>query len=309
MKRLIWPGLCLGRVVPVVLVLAGCLAAWQPARAGNFQIFPGRLVFDGRGGAQAITVVNSEQAPAVIKTGLVDLVMTPAGGLARMEAIGDQAELRDVAARVRSAKPLLTVAPQQMTVGPKGDRVVRVRAAPASLPPGEYRSHLTITSLPASDDGGQPVQPEGGYVAPELKFALTMTIPVIVRVGPRDARVELARPRLTSVDLPAAAPASAAPGEGAGAAKEKVSVLQLDLVRRGASSVYGMVEIRPVKARKKDPPLGLLMGTAVYPEVESRSIAVNLNRAPTSGERFLISFWDQEVPAKKPLAQIEFQAP
>jgi len=300
MNRWIWPGLSFGRGLLVALVVAGSLGAWQPVQAGNFQMFPGRLVFDKGSGVQTVTVINSEQSPSVIKTSLEQLIMTPAGGLARLGEIGDRADLQEIAARVRSARPLLTVAPQQMAAAPQGVRVIRVRAAPASLPPGEYRSHLAITSLPISDDGGAPDQADRGQVRTAINFALTITIPVIVRIGPRDARAELARPRLTTVDLSSATGA---------AGSVKAPALEVDLVRRGSSSIYGSVEVRSANAGKKDPPMGQLKGTAVYPEIESRPVTVNLERAPKSGERLLISFWDQERVGKKPLAQVEYQVP
>ena len=300
MKRLFWPGLSRGPVLLAALFVAGALGALQPARAGNFQMFPGRLVFDGGSKVQTVTVINSEPSPAVIKTSLDDLIMTPEGTLARLGSIGSQTQYAEIAARLRSAKALLTVAPQQAVAAPRGVRVIRVRATTASLPPGEYRSHLAITSLPSmSADGASPDQSADGQVGAQVKFVLTMTIPVIVRVGPRDARAELVRPRLTTVDAPAA---TGKPGE-------KAPALLVDLVRRGSSSIFGSVEVRAAKAGKKDPPLGQLRGTAVYPEIESRPVTVNLKRVPQSGERLVISFWDQEKPGKKPLAQVEYQVP
>jgi len=300
MKRSIWPGLRLGRVLLVVLAAAGSLSAWQPARAGSFQMFPGRLVFDGRGGVQTVTVINSEREPVTVTTALADYTMTPDGGLANLDAIGQRADLREIAARVRSARQALTVAPQRTAVAAQGFHVIRVRADTSALPPGEYRSHLRITSLPVMDDGvGSSDEVAENQPVTDLKIALTMTMPVIVRIGPRDARADLIRPRLTSVDASSAA----------GGAVEKAPALEIDLVRRGSSSVYGTVEVRSASAGKKDPPLGQIRGTAVYPEVESRSVTVNLKRAPQSGERLLISFWDQEKVAKKPLAQVEFQVP
>ena len=133
----------------------------------------------------------------------------------------------------------------------------------------------------------------------QLSVALQMVVPIIVRVGPRDARAELLRPRLKDVVLPA----------HSGAAKQKGSALEVDLARRGTSSIYGSVEVRPAGASRKDPPLGQLKGVAVYPEIESRPVTVSLKRVPPPGERLLISFWDQEKLSKRPLAQVEYQVP
>jgi len=116
-------------------------------------MFPGRLVFDGRGGVQTVTVINSEREPVTVTTALADYTMTPDGGLANLDAIGQRADLREIAARVRSARQALTVAPQRTAVAAQGFHVIRVRADTSALPPGEYRSHLRITSLPVMDDG------------------------------------------------------------------------------------------------------------------------------------------------------------
>lgn len=296
-----WPGHRLRRTLQILLLAAASLIASQAAKAGNFQIFPGRLVFDRVGGIQTVTIINSERAPSNFETSIDDYVMTPSGSITPLASIAPGSELAPVAARVRSAKSFLMVAPARMTVGPLGAQQLRVRANPGQLPPGEYRSHLQIKSPPLASPAAQSADDSGAGSGPRVKiqFALQMTIPLIVRVGPRDARAELLRPRMKQVVIPATADKP----------EEKAAELEVDVVRRGASSVFGNVEVRVAGANPKEPPLGELKWVGVYPEIESRPAEVMLKRPPQSGERLVISYWDQEKIAKKPLAQIEYQVP
>jgi P pilus assembly chaperone PapD len=289
------------RSLLTIIIAAGSLLATQSAQAGNFQIFPGRLIFGPGGGVQIVTVLNSEKAAADFEMSIDDYVMTPAGEIVPLGSIADNSDLKPVAARIRSAKSLLMVGPRRMTIAALAGQQLRIRANPGQLAPGEYRSHLQIKSLPLRTSAVSSPDNAGtaSGLQMQFQFALQMTIPLIVRVGPRDARAELLHPQMKQITLPATADKP----------EQMAAALQLDVARRGASSVFGNVEVRVAGANPKEPPLGELKWLGVYPEIESRPATVMLKRTPQSGERLVVTYWDQEKVARKPLAQIEYQVP
>ena len=110
-----------------------------------------------------------------------------------------------------------------------------------------------MTALPSEDTGftvQQATQPGGGEVSLQVVALFSVSIPVIVRDGPADARAAIENPAIVQ--------------EG------EARLLSLDLVRLGASSVYGDVEI--LSGQGADAKIiTAVRGVAVYPEVARAS--------------------------------------
>jgi len=80
-------------------------------------------------------------------------------------------------------------------------------------------------------------------------------------------------------------------------------VLSIDLVRKGASSPFGDVEVRVVKAGKPGE------GVAVYGEIDRRTLILPPTRIPASGEVLDIVLRDDDTRAGTPLATVDFTVP
>ena len=66
------------------------------------------------------------------------------------------------------------------------------------------------------------------------------------------------------------------------------------LLRSGAGSVYGNLEVLAKKPGGKHEPIGAIKGIAVYPEVAERAASIALTRKPVSGETLEVRFTEDD---------------
>lgn len=286
--------LAIGAIAPPALAQP---AAAQPAVGAFLNITPKRLTFDRGQRNGTVFLLNQGTGPVTVDIALVDRVMLPDGQIAPVSEAAQRAEVKDVAAGLKSARELLQVSPRRVTLLPGRPQTVRVRLS--SLPDaaaGEHRSHLTVTTLPPPDTGVTAESAAAGGQPNELRFQITavygLSIPLIVR--PSDAQVgaTLEGARVEYDDASNAA------------ATGRTAILALDVVRGGASSVYGNFEVRVVGAAKGAEPLGVARGVGVYPEISRRAVRIPLTRAPAPGERLEVTFTDDDTSPGKVLAKV-----
>lgn len=275
------------------------LAPAQPAVTAFLNITPKRLTFDRGQRNGTVFLLNQGSGPVTVDIALVDRVMLPDGQIAPVSDGERRPDVKDVAAGLKSARELLQVSPRRVTLMPGRPQTVRVRLS--SLPDaaaGEHRSHLTVTTLPPPDAGVTAEAAAAGGQPNELRFQITavygLSIPLIVR--PTDVQVgaTLEGARVEYAD----ASSGGAPPAG------RSAVVALDVVRSGASSVYGNFEVRVVGSAKNAEPLGMARGVGVYPEISRRAVRIPLTRAPAPGERLEVTFTDDDASPGKVLAKV-----
>lgn len=136
----------------------------------------------------------------------------------------------------------------------------------------------------------------------ELKFSIRsifgVSIPVIVRLGTPEigARIENARVEVANLSADGVSPPKPTP------------VLKLDLLRTGANSLFGDLEVRG-QERRDDGLIGAARGVGVYTEIDRRTIQVPLSRKPRKGERLEIRFNDWDTSPGKLLAAGDLVTP
>ena len=272
-------------------------ATSTPPKTSNLNINPKRITFDRLGRSAAIYVFNQGGADGAFNVTLVDRLMLPTGEIVPASDASDRPDLKPQADRLKSARELLTVTPRRVTLQANTGQTIRVRASSLStLPPGEYRTHLTVTGLPPASAGltaEQAASARPGALSFHIDTVLSLSIPVIVRIGPIDARAAIANPRFSQEDL------APAPGDK----PVRTSVLSFDLVRAGASSLFGDIEVRGAKERGDRTPLGAARGVGVYTEIDHRTMRIPLRRAPSAGEAVEIVFRDDDGAPGKVLAR------
>lgn len=245
----------------------------------DLNISPRRVTFDETERAASVYVFNQGDTPATYTVELVDRAMSSDG---QIRAVADAPD----AARSPSAMDLIQYTPRRVTLQSKESQVIRIRVRPPG-DAGEYRTHLTVTALPSENSGftaAQAAQANPDSVALQITALFSVSIPLIVREGAVDARAGIENAILM-------APTEATPN----------GAITLDLVRLGANSVYGDVEIH-AGAGAGDHVVGLVRGIAVYPEISRRTVVAPLALPLTPGEPVRVVYIDDDTKAGSVLA-------
>jgi hypothetical protein len=274
-----------------MVAVAALLATALPGSGANAQvgadlnISPKRVTLGAGQRSATVYIFNQGDRPATYTVEMVDRTMSENGSIAAVAAAS--------AAAPTSALPLLEYTPHVITLQPKQSQAIRIRVRrPES--PGEYRSHLTVTAQPPEDVGLTAAQAVAGTnpgaLAVRIVALFSISIPVVVREGAVEASAAIENPIVRGT-------------EGAGATQR----VSLDLVRRGAGSVYGDVEIYAGEGRSERR-VGLVRGVAVYPEIQRRSFVTPLTQPVRPGERMRIVYRDDDVHPGAELARVSLVA-
>lgn len=259
------------------------------AAAANINLTPRRVIFDRTKRTEAVYVFNQGNTPVTVDVALVDNAMLPSGEivpLARLSERDGAAQI--IGGKVRSAKPFLLAAPSRLTLPPGQGKTIRVRATLADgAAGGEYRSHLTVTTVPTADSGltaEQAAASEKGELVLRIQSVFGISIPLIVRSAAADGTATIGP--ITQVVTP----------EG--------PALTVPLRRQGTTSLYGNIELRTAKEV-----VGVVRGIAVYPEVDERVALVPLMRPLRKGEAVTAIFTADNAKKAEPIASGSFTAP
>lgn len=248
----------------------------------DLNISPRRVTFDASERAASVYVFNQGDAPATYTVELVDRVM---------QADGQIVAAADVATPGlpgTSAAEFIQYTPRRVTLQPRESQVIRIRVRPpATGAAREYRTHLTVTALPPEDSGftaAQAAAPGTDEVALQVVALFSVSIPLILREGDVDARA--------GIDgIVRLAPVEGAPN----------GAIQLDLVRLGANSVYGDVQVYAGQG-SQERLVTAVRGVAVYPEIDRRTVIAPLSEALPAGEPLRIVYVDDDAQPGSTLA-------
>jgi hypothetical protein len=275
----------------------------------NLNISPKRVTFDRLGRTATVYVFNQGTGPATFDIQLVDRIMLPDGQIVAVDEAASKPELKPYLDKLLSAKAMVVTAPRRATLAPGKGQTIRIRAeAPvagaAGNPPqpGEYRTHLTVTTIPPRDIGLTAEQAAIGNPR-ELRFQINsvfgISIPLIIRVGPPDVRGSIEKVSITTENL---SPDGTSP-------PRPTSVLKFEIVRSGTSSLFGNIEVRGAKEKGSKDPMGLARGVGVYTEIDHRQMQIPLKRTPAPGEQLEISFKDDDTAPGRVVATTTFKTP
>jgi P pilus assembly chaperone PapD len=289
--------------VPATAPPAANASAGISTGAANLNVTPRRVVFDRKKRTEAVYVFNQGNATATFDVALIDRVMLPSGEILPLaDAAGKGAVGTAAAARVHSAKDLLIVTPSRLTLEPGKGKTIRIRATiPDGAEPMEYRSHLTVTTVPPADFG-LTAEAAAAAQSNELVFRVQsifgISIPLIVRGDTLAATASMGPIHLDhqSISPDGSKPAVPTP------------VLVTEIRREGARSLYGNVEVRAGTGRNAQA-IGAIRGVGIYAELDNREIRIPLNREPRLGETLSVVFIDDEIKAGTELTRGSISAP
>lgn len=257
----------------------------SPVKA-NLNITPKRLTFSRGERSRTVYIYNQGTTPAVFDISMVDRVMLPTGEIEPLSQAEKQPELAPILSHVASAKDMVIATPRRASLAPGKGQTIRILVtAPAGSGAPEYRSHLTVTTVPPRDVGVTAEEAAAAARSNRFSFNVTPTfgisIPVIVRSGTLDVRGAISDVHFAYANM---SPDGVAPAR-------RTPTLSFALQRTGANSLFGNIEVRA----KNKGLLGLARGVGVYTEIDQRIIRIPLQRVLTAGEQLEITFIDDDT--------------
>ncbi|MBX9885889.1 MAG: hypothetical protein K2X68_13050, partial [Novosphingobium sp.] len=256
---------------------------------GDINLFPKRVVIDERTRIASVGLYNRAVAAGEYEITVSDMAMQRDGRLI------DLATVQDAAARdaVHTASGFLRWSPRHVALPASEAQMVRIMArVPPDLPPGEYRSHFTVVSVPPETGGTSIDEAAGaqttGGIGVRIVPRFGISIPVIVRVGETTLTAGLKDLKLI-----------AAPGTPA--------ALAFTITREGTRSAFGDITITAPGAKK---PVAEIKGIGVYTEIPERAVQVLIDPATeprflAKGTRWTVSYVDDDMAPGKVLARQE----
>lgn len=227
--------------------------------AGDLLVAPTRVVLEGRTRAAEITLVNIGREPATYRISLYHLRMLESGEMKEIDSPEDGAPWSD---------NLVRYAPRQVTLAPNVSQVVRIQLRlPASLPDGEYRSHLLFRGVPREDAMPErsiekPAEGDAKGFSVRLTPIYGVSIPLIVRHGQTAATAALRNLKFL-------------PARG-----DEPGTVACELARTGNQSLYGNVTVTFVSSAGTPRVVGMMNGVAVYTPLAQRTLHIPLQPPP-----------------------------
>ena len=266
---------------------------------GNLNITPKRLTFNRGERSHTVYIYNQGTAPAVFDISMIDRVMLPSGEIESVTDAQKDPKLAPLVSQIQSAKGMLIATPRRATLAPGKGQTIRIMLTAAPAGAAEYRSHLTVTTVPPRNIGVTAEEAAAAQQSNRLSFSVTplfgVSIPIIVRSGAPDVRGAISNVRLSYADL---SPDGVAP-------PRRTPVLSFALQRTGANSLFGNVEVR---SRNGKGLIGLARGVGVYTEIGERMMQIPLRRVPAPGEQLDITFVDDDANPGHVIARTDFVA-
>ncbi len=260
---------------------------------GDINLFPKRVVIDERTRIASVGLYNRAAAAGEYEITVSDMAMQRDGRLVELASVQDAAA-HDA---VHTASAFLRWSPRHVALPASEAQMVRIMArVPPELPPGEYRSHFTVVSVPPETGGTSIDEAAGAKTSNGIGVRIVprfgISIPVIVRVGETTLTAGLKDLKLT-----------AQPGSP--------TALALTITREGTRSAFGDITITAPGAKK---PVAEIKGIGVYTEIAERAVQVLIDPATeprflAKGTRWTVSYIDDDMSPGKVLARQEFIVP
>ena len=240
-----------------ILLLGGIVAFAQ----GGLMIMPKRVLFDGTKKIQEVNLANTGSDTATYLISIVNMRMTDSG---KTEFVKNA----DSITNSYSANEILRIYPHKVKLGPNQSQMIKLQIARYSqLPPGEYRSHIYFRSAPEEGPRGLPAynKKDTATVSVQITAVFGFTIPVIVRVGVSDLKLNLSDVSFQK--------------------DNDDKWLNVTFNRQGNISSYGELIVNHVSVDGTESQVGLAKGLAVYTPNSKRHFKLKLNNDKDSDYR------------------------
>ncbi|MBK7213754.1 MAG: molecular chaperone [Bacteroidales bacterium] len=219
---------------------------------GNLLITPRRIVFEGNMKTAELNLANTGKDTARYNVSIVQY---------RMKEDGSFEEITEPDPGQNFADKYIRFFPRSVTLAPNEAQVVKMQLTKTNmLTPGEYRSHVYFRAVPKERALGEeePASDSTG-ISVRLVPIFGITIPVIIRVGESDTKVNLSD---IAVDM----------------ANDTLPRLKFTFNRTGNMSVYGDIAVLHTSPSGKTTEVGIVKGIAVYTPNSLRRFQMDLKK-------------------------------
>ncbi|WP_338465572.1 hypothetical protein RXV95_08230 [Novosphingobium sp. ZN18A2] len=261
---------------------------------GDINIYPKRVVIDGRQRIATIGLYNKTANTGEYETRIVDMAMSNDGQVTNLDKVQDA----DLKAKVQTASAMLRWSPRRVMLQGNEAQTIHVMARTRpGMAPGEYRSHFVVVSVPPADETSFSIDNALGKVdnksvGVRIIPRFGISIPVIVRIGETTLKSGLKDVSFTPND------------DGGG-------TIDLVITREGTRSSFGDLI---VTAPGSNEPVALLKGVGVYPEIDWRKVSIPVRpeireQRLKPGMRLTVTYVDDDVNPGQTLAKQDFVVP
>lgn len=241
----------------LVITLAGgpLFINTQTFAQGNLLVTPMRVVFDGKKGLQELNIANTGKDTARYLVSFIEI---------RMNEDGSFEKISEPDSGQHFASSFVRFFPRSVVLPPNEAQVVKLQLINTSqLDSGEYRSHIYLRAEPNEKALGEDAPAsakEGEGIAVRLTPVFGISIPVIIRYGPKTGAVSLSDLNLVT--------------------ENNGVKLQMVFNRSGNTSVYGDITVDHISSRGKTTRVASVKGMAVYTPTRLRHMQVPLAAKP-----------------------------
>ena len=217
---------------------------------GDIFLFPKRVVFEEGKRAEIINLANSGTETVTYSVSFVQIRMNENGSFENI-SVADSNQF--------FADPFIRFHPRTVTLAPGESQVVKLQiTGTSSLAVGEYRSHLYFRSEPANNQiESVNTMEDTSSILFQLIPVYGMTIPIIIRIGEPEARVEITNLTFQRDE-------------------DLKPNIRLHFNRTGNKSVYGDITVNHLSPGGKITQVGEVTGLAVYSPGTLRKCVINL---------------------------------
>ncbi len=243
----------------LMMVMPLCLVLFEAS--ANMTMNPKRVLLENRERSSGLVVKNTTNAETRYEVTFKELMMNEQGVFERVD---EEAEYP------YAASQFIRFSPRAFTLKPGASQTIRLLVRkPGNLQPGEYRSHLTVSEVPAEFDDSDQNQ-----VA--LIPVMSMSVPVIVRHGKLEGGASISGHQIQY--------------------EEDKTFLELTLDRVGALSSFGTIDV--YQSDKKSLLIGRAKGISILPPLKRRVIRIpldeNLMNAAMAQSGLTVEFYGRD---------------
>lgn len=218
-------------------------------------IYPKRIVFENSRRSQELSLSNNGKDTARYVISVVQIRMTNIGNF---ETIVSPDSLQYFADKN------FRFFPRSVVLAPNESQTVKIQVIKTNeLATGEYRSHLYLRTQEQKSPPQRADKKESTSISILIKPVLGVSIPVIIKIGESDTKVNISDIVFNTT-------------------KDMMPALNFKFTRSGNMSAYGDITVTHTSTSGKTTKVGLAQGVAIYTPTKERQFHLLLDKSKSN---------------------------